>query len=73
MAAMRFHAGPHVHSKHSRATSRDLDLEPLAAWAARKGIAVIGTGDFCHPARRTALKVFRSKDWLRRLHKRRGA
>jgi len=32
---MRFHADLHVHSKYSRATSRDLDLEHLAAWAAR--------------------------------------
>src|SRR5262245_58310218 len=32
---MRFHADLHVHSKYSRATSRDLDLEHLAAWACR--------------------------------------
>jgi DNA helicase II / ATP-dependent DNA helicase PcrA len=56
MAAMRFHADLHVHSKYSRATSRDLDLEHLAFWAARKGIAVVGTGDFCHPAWRAELK-----------------
>ncbi|HEY7666072.1 MAG TPA: UvrD-helicase domain-containing protein [Xanthobacteraceae bacterium] len=47
---MRFHADLHVHSKYSRATSRDLDLEHLAAWACRKGITVVGTGDFTHPA-----------------------
>ena len=47
---MRFYADLHVHSKYSRATSRDLDLEHLAHWAARKGIGVVGTGDFCHPA-----------------------
>ena len=47
---MRFHADLHVHSKYSRATSRDLDLEHLAAWACRKGIGVVGTGDFTHPA-----------------------
>jgi uncharacterized protein (TIGR00375 family) len=56
MAAMRFHADLHVHSKYSRATSRDLDLEHLAAWAARKGITVVGTGDFTHPAWRAELK-----------------
>src|SRR5579864_6932356 len=56
MAATRFHADLHVHSKYSRATSRDLDLEHLAAWAARKGIAVVGTGDFTHPAWRAELK-----------------
>jgi DNA helicase-2/ATP-dependent DNA helicase PcrA len=43
---MRFYADLHVHSKYSRATSRDLDLEHLAHWAARKGIAVVATGDF---------------------------
>ena len=56
MAAMRFHADLHVHSKYSRATSRDLDLEHLAAWAARKGVGVVGTGDFTHPAWRAELK-----------------
>jgi DNA helicase II / ATP-dependent DNA helicase PcrA len=50
VARMRFHADLHVHSKYSRATSRDLDLEHLAAWACRKGIGVVGTGDFAHPA-----------------------
>ncbi len=47
---MEFHADLHIHSKYSRATSRDLDLEHLAWWAARKGIAVVGTGDCVHPA-----------------------
>ncbi len=53
---MRFNVDLHVHSKYSRATSRDLDLEHLAAWAARKGIAVVATGDFTHPAWRAELK-----------------
>jgi uncharacterized protein (TIGR00375 family) len=47
---MIFHADLHVHSKYSRATSRDLDLEHLCWWAARKGIGVVGTGDCVHPA-----------------------
>lgn len=47
---MAFHADLHIHSRHSRATSRDLDLEHLAWWAARKGIAVLATGDCVHPA-----------------------
>ncbi|HKT17479.1 MAG TPA: UvrD-helicase domain-containing protein [Stellaceae bacterium] len=53
---MRFHADLHIHSKYSRATSRDLDLEHLAWWAMRKGITVVGTGDFTHPAWRAELK-----------------
>jgi PHP family Zn ribbon phosphoesterase len=45
-----FHADLHVHSKYSLATSRECDLEHLAFWAGRKGIAVLGAGDFTHPA-----------------------
>jgi DNA helicase II / ATP-dependent DNA helicase PcrA len=47
---MRFYADLHVHSRYSRACSRDCDLEHLAWWAALKGVAVVGTGDFTHPA-----------------------
>ena len=45
-----FHADLHIHSRFSRACSRDCDLEHLAWWARRKGITVVGTGDFTHPA-----------------------
>ena len=44
-----FYADLHVHSKFSRATSRECDLEHLALWAGKKGIAVVATGDFTHP------------------------
>ncbi|HSR22229.1 MAG TPA: endonuclease Q family protein, partial [Candidatus Eisenbacteria bacterium] len=47
---MRFYADLHVHSKYSRACSKDCDLEHMAWWAALKGVAVVGTGDFTHPA-----------------------
>src|SRR5918993_833217 len=47
---MPFVADLHVHSRYSRACSRDCDLEHLAWWAARKGITLVGTGDLCHPA-----------------------
>ena len=47
---MPFYADLHIHSRYSRACSRDCDLEHLAWWAGRKGIAVVGTGDFTHPA-----------------------
>ena len=47
---MPFVADLHIHSKYSRATSRDLDLEHLTRWAQLKGITVVGTGDFTHPA-----------------------
>src|SRR5262245_44123348 len=39
----------HIHSKYSRACSRDLELANLAWWAQRKGITLLGTGDFTHP------------------------
>lgn len=39
----------HIHSRYSRATSRDLNLSQLYLWAQRKGIGLIGTGDFTHP------------------------
>ena len=47
---MRYYADLHVHSKYSRACSRDCDLMHLAWWARRKGITLVGTGDFTHPA-----------------------
>ncbi len=48
-AGMDFYADLHIHSKYSRATSRHCDLENLPVWARKKGLAVIGTGDFTHP------------------------
>jgi DNA helicase II / ATP-dependent DNA helicase PcrA len=47
---VRFYADLHIHSKYSRACSRDCDLEHLTWWAQRKGISLVGTGDFTHPA-----------------------
>jgi uncharacterized protein (TIGR00375 family) len=46
---MRFIADLHIHSRYSRATSRDLNPENLWKWAQLKGITVVGTGDFTHP------------------------
>jgi len=46
---MQFVADFHIHSKYSRATSYDMDLESLDKWAKIKGIKVLGTGDFTHP------------------------
>jgi DNA helicase-2/ATP-dependent DNA helicase PcrA len=52
---MRFTADLHVHSKYSRATSRDVDLEHLALAARVKGVGLVATGDFTHPAWRAEL------------------
>ena len=46
----------HIHSRYSRATSRDCTPEYLDLWARRKGIGLIGTGDFTHPAWREELE-----------------
>ncbi|MBU1291965.1 endonuclease Q family protein [Patescibacteria group bacterium] len=45
---MKFVADLHIHSKYSRATSRDMDIDHLNKWAKIKGIKVLGTGDFTH-------------------------
>jgi uncharacterized protein (TIGR00375 family) len=47
---MSFYADLHLHSRYAKATSRNADLVELAWWARRKGITVLGTGDFTHPA-----------------------
>jgi uncharacterized protein (TIGR00375 family) len=54
---MRFIADLHIHSRYSRATSRDMSLECLWKWAQLKGIDVIGTGDFTHPKWLQEMKV----------------
>jgi uncharacterized protein (TIGR00375 family) len=51
-----FIADLHIHSKYSRATSRECVPEFLELWARRKGLDLIGTGDFTHPAWRAELK-----------------
>ena len=45
---MKFIADFHIHSKYSRATSPQMDLENLDKWAKIKGIKVLGTADFTH-------------------------
>ena len=46
---MRIIADLHIHSPLSRAVSKEMTLDNLDAWAALKGITVMGTGDFTHP------------------------
>lgn len=38
-----------IHSKYARACSKDSDLPHNELWARKKGIDVVGTGDFTHP------------------------
>jgi len=51
-----YFADLHIHSKYSRATSRDCNLVELARWAALKGILALATGDFTHPQWRSEIK-----------------
>ncbi|MDH4217635.1 MAG: endonuclease Q family protein [Candidatus Aminicenantes bacterium] len=46
---MKYIADLHIHSKFSRATSRETTLDILAYWAKIKGISLLATGDFTHP------------------------
>ncbi len=46
----------HIHSRFSRATSKEGDAPHLDLWARRKGIGLVGTGDFTHPAWREELR-----------------
>src|SRR3989338_1348487 len=46
---MRIIADLQIHSKYSRACSQDLNPGNIGLWADKKGIHVIGTGDFTHP------------------------
>ncbi len=46
---MRIIADLHIHSKYSRATSKDMDIPNLSKWAKYKCIGLMGTGDFTHP------------------------
>ena len=39
----------HLHSKHSRATSKNLSFENLVKYAKIKGLGLLGTGDVTHP------------------------
>lgn len=59
---MRFLADLHLHSHHSRATSRDLVVPTLLAWAQRKGLGLVGTGDFTHPGWFAELKESLEED-----------
>lgn len=46
---MQITADLHIHSRHSRATSKDLSIKNLEKWARVKGVDLLGTGDFQHP------------------------
>ena len=53
---MKTIADLHIHSRFSMATSKECTPENLDFWARKKGISLIGTGDFTHPVWRDELK-----------------
>ena len=53
---MAFIADFHIHSKFSRATSKDMDISHLDEMAKLKGIDLVGTSDFTHPVWLDSLK-----------------
>lgn len=53
---MKFAADFHLHSRYSRATSVNMNVEALDRWAKVKGIKILGTGDFTHPQWLSELK-----------------
>jgi len=39
----------HIHSRFSRACSKNIDIPTLVKWAKVKGLNILGTSDFTHP------------------------
>ena len=54
----------HIHSRFSRATSKNLNVENLVKYAKIKGLNLLGTGDFQHPSWFKELDVLEEKDGL---------
>jgi DNA helicase II / ATP-dependent DNA helicase PcrA len=67
---MRILADLHIHSRFSMATSKKMDVENIYIAARKKGITVIGTGDFTHPQWLEELKrkLVQAEDGLYRLN-----
>ena len=66
---MNYIADLHIHSRYSRATSKEGTPEHLDLWARKKGISIVGTGDFTHPAWREEMeeKLTPAEDGLYKL------
>ncbi len=47
---MRIIADFHIHSLYSKGTSKDMNLDGISEGARIKGLNLVGTGDFTHPA-----------------------
>ncbi len=61
---MNYIADLHIHSRFSRATSKNITLDSLTEGAKRKGISLITTGDILHPVWRSEIKsLVKEKDY----------
>ncbi len=59
---MEIIADLHMHSKYSRACSKELDIPNMAKYAKIKGVNLMGTGDFQHPKWQQHLKENLTED-----------
>lgn len=59
---MRLISDLHIHSRFSRATSKDLTIPNLERYARMKGLDLLGTGDFTHPSWLKEIKESLSDD-----------
>lgn len=46
---MEFVADLHLHSKYSRAVSKEMNLYNMALWGTKKGLDILSTSDWTHP------------------------
>lgn len=46
---MEFVTDLHLHSKYSRAVSKEMNLQNMALWASKKGLDILSTSDWTHP------------------------
>jgi uncharacterized protein (TIGR00375 family) len=46
---MEFVTDLHLHSKYSRAVSKDMTLQNMSMWASKKGLDILSTSDWTHP------------------------
>jgi uncharacterized protein (TIGR00375 family) len=53
---MEFVADLHLHSKYSRAVSKDMTLQNMAIWANKKGLNIISCADWTHPLWRRQIR-----------------
>ncbi len=69
---MKFYADLHLHSRFSRATSKDLTIVNLEKWGKVKGLNLLGTSDFTHPQWIKELKLNLQDDGSGILKSKRG-